>query len=134
MIILDFLIYYFTIWFEKRKANLKWSTPIQRANYVIGLATSLFLSNGFIIFTYITTKQINFGISKYWLLGGALILIQLFEYIYDTRKRFEMLTLDASTRFNIFNDSKGIAISMCIFFFLFLSPFITAIILAIIRN
>ena len=38
MIIVDFLIYYLTYWFEKNKKKLVWSTPLQRAIYAIMLA------------------------------------------------------------------------------------------------
>jgi hypothetical protein len=37
MKLLDFLFYYFTAYFTKRKETLTWSTPEQRSAYAIGL-------------------------------------------------------------------------------------------------
>ena len=39
MIILDFFVYYLTIWFERNRDKLVWSSPLERACYVIGVAT-----------------------------------------------------------------------------------------------
>jgi hypothetical protein len=43
MIFLDFLIFYLTVWFEEHKEKLSWSTPIERAIYVVGIVTILWL-------------------------------------------------------------------------------------------
>ncbi|PZX63395.1 hypothetical protein LX80_01037, partial [Hydrotalea sandarakina] len=45
MIILDFLVYHLTLWFETRKKWLVWNTPIEQALYaVIAALTGLFVN------------------------------------------------------------------------------------------
>lgn len=65
MIIIDFLVYYLTYWFEKNKKKLVWSTPLQRAIYAVMLAIAG-------LFAFIETsleetvwKQSGFEMSKY---------------------------------------------------------------------
>jgi hypothetical protein len=42
MAFLDFMIYYLADWYEERNM-LKWTTPVARACYVLGLAFMSFL-------------------------------------------------------------------------------------------
>jgi len=43
MIILDFLFYYLTYWFEKNKDKLRWSTPLERSAYAVGLISMVWI-------------------------------------------------------------------------------------------
>ena len=133
MKILDFLVYYMAIWFEQRKAKLQWSTPIQRATYAYGLATMQFFSIGALLYTFISTKNIGLGIPAFWIILIGIGLMQLYQYIYDARKRYELISKDADSRFKISNPTNGIIISICVFFFLFFSPFILCFILLLFK-
>jgi hypothetical protein len=41
MIILDFLFYYLTYCFEKNKDKLRWSSPLERTVYAVGIISMI---------------------------------------------------------------------------------------------
>lgn len=120
MIIIDFLIYHLACWFEEHSQNLRWSTPIKRAVYTMGLATMglLFSIEQLIEFTVLS--QTNFQVPKLLFILIGLGIMQLYDYIYIQRHRFEKI------QFSKFNTSKknGIVVSLVVIFFFILIPFV----------
>lgn len=113
MIIIDFLVYYLTYWFEKNKKKLIWSTPLQRAIYAIMLAAtgvSIFVE---VLLEGTIWKENGFKISKYIYVLLAVGLNFLLEYIYIKRGRYKKV---AAKGFNI-NTRTGTIISMIVIFF-----------------
>ena len=123
MIILDFLFYYLTYWFEKNRDKLSWSTPIQRSTYAIGLMTMglLYSINEFLELGRI--KSFQFHIPWFVYIIGALAVIKLYDYIYITRDRYQKVATEIPKRFNI-SDDTGAVICMAIVAIFILSPFI----------
>ena len=112
MIIIDFLVYYLTYWFEKdkNKKKLVWSTPLERAIYAVVLAiTGLFVVlEGFLEDTI--WKQTGFKTPALIVGIGALGIFQLLRFIYVKKGRYERI---ASKKFNL-NKKAGVIISITI--------------------
>lgn len=110
MIIIDFLVYYLTYWFEKdkNKKKLVWSTPLERAIYAVVLAiTGLFVVlEGFLEDSI--WKQTSFKTPALIVGIGALGIFQLLRFIYSKKGRYEKI---ASKRFNL-NKNAGVIVSM----------------------
>jgi hypothetical protein len=125
MIVLDFLFYYLTFWFNKNKDKLSWSTPIQRSTYVVGLMTMglLFSINEFFELKHIAIVQ--FHISKLFFVLGALATMKLYDYIYISNNRYEKIFTVIPQKFSI-SDDTGATICIIIAGFCILSPFIVS--------
>jgi phosphatidylglycerophosphatase A len=123
MFILDFLFYYLTYWFDKNKVDLSWSSPIERAEYAIGLATVavIYSINQFLIFQNIISEK--FQIPKLIFLVIALLIMKLYDFIYVTNKRYQKITSNRN-QILVFNENIGMWISMAIVAICILSPFI----------
>lgn len=94
MIILDFLVYYLTYWFEKKKKNLVWSTPIKRAIYGIMLASAgicVFIEK--VILEGVVWKNSGFSISLYLYLILVVGFNYVLEYIYIKKGRYERISV-----------------------------------------
>lgn len=119
----DRLFYYMTYWFEKNKEKLRWSTPAQRTSYALGLMT-LGLSysvNKALEYNKITLFPAKYGIIIALIFGlGAM---QLYEYIYITKSRYEDISLAIYGKTNI-SDDTGAIIAMMITVLGMGSPFI----------
>lgn len=113
MIILDFLVYYLTYWFEKNRKKLVWSTPLQRAIYAIVLAITGFFVIVETILEHTIWKQSNFKISKYIVAIIGLGLIQFLNYIYTRRGRYDKIS---ESGFKL-NKRTGVVISIAIICF-----------------
>jgi hypothetical protein len=123
MFILDFLFYYLTYWFEKNKDKLSWSSPASRASYAIGLATVALIYS---IDQALLDKKLippAYEISKWIFLVIGLGLMALFDYVYDTGNRSQLLSSRQSKLFSLDKDT-GAYISIAIVGILILSPFI----------
>jgi hypothetical protein len=120
MIILDFLVYYLTKYYEGRPKLLSWSTPIERAIYVVGLITILWL--------LVTEEVICFFVLKTTLkifpivLGGivGLLIMQIYTYIYVKKCRYDLL----AERFEFtMSERNGVLLAIVFTFFSFCMPY-----------
>lgn len=121
MIILDFLFYYLTYWFDKNKDNLSWSTPLQRSTYAIGLGTIalIYSITQTIEITQLNSTDFHFPKLLFLLLG--LSIMWLCDYIYIKRDRYVLI----APKFDKFpNKSNGAIISIIVIAAYILSPFI----------
>ena len=120
VIIIDFLIYHLTCWFEEHNQNLIWSTPVKRAVYTMGLATMGILFSIEQLMEFTVLRQTNFQLPKLLFILIGLGIMQLYDYIYIQRQRFEKI------QFSKFNISKknGIVVSLVVIIFFILIPFV----------
>ena len=104
MKVLDFFMYYLSLYYIKRPEAVSWSSPEQRAIYALSLiTTSWLLALEFFVFVYFF-KPVN---SEYLLLNILIVfgLLRIYNYIYVTRRRLDKLR---SSRFNFFNLNENI--------------------------
>ena len=88
MIIPDFLIYYLAKWYEKHPEKLSWSTPVERACYIVGLTTIfLFFGLGEIFDIFILRSAI-FLKSEIPFIAAGLLSMLLYNYIYIKQARY----------------------------------------------
>ena len=92
MIVIDFLFYNLTIWFTENKDKLSWSTPLERAVYAIGLFTIFWLVSIGEIVQFLFSRKIVFNISLIPFVVLGLLIMQLYKYIYITKRRFELIS------------------------------------------
>ena len=123
MIVLDFLFYFLTYWFDKNKDNQSWSTPIQRSTYTIGLMTMGLLYSINECFESGKNKSLQFHIPWFVYLICALAVMKLYDYIYITKNRYQRINKEIPKKFGI-SDDTGAMICMAIVALLILSPFI----------
>jgi hypothetical protein len=128
MIVLDFLFYYLTYWFDKNKDKLNWSTAIERSAYVVGLMTMGLLYSINECFELLKIKSPQFHIPWFVYLICALAVIKLYDYIYITRNRYQRITTEIPNKIHI-SDDTGAMICITIAALLILSPFIITTIL-----
>ena len=128
MIVLDFLFYYMTYWFDKNKDKLSWSTPIQRSTYAIGLMTMGLLYSINECFELGKNKSLQFHIPWFVYLICALAVMKLYDYIYITKDRYQRITAVIPKKFKI-SDDTGAMICIAIVALLIFSPFIITTIL-----
>ena len=127
MVVLDFLIYYLTYWFEQKKSNMSWSTPTGTACYVVGLMTMGLLYSINELLENGNIKSLQFHFPKLLYLVIALVVMKLYEYVYTTRNRYQIIVKEIPLKFNI-SDDTGTIICIAIAFLTILSPFIVTII------
>lgn len=125
LIVLDFLFYYLTLWFEEHKDKLKWSTPLERAVYAVGLVTMSWLYTLSQILNY--TNVISVKIFLWHYIIAALIIMQVYKYVYIKQKRYQLL-LSRDRRPGSVNTRTGIIISIIIVLLSLILPFILIII------
>ena len=123
MIVLDFLFYFLTYWFDKNKDNQSWSTPIQRSTYAIGLMTMGLLYSINECFESGKNKSLQFHIPWFVYLICALAVMKLYDYIYITKNRYQRINKEIPKKFGI-SDDTGAMICVAIVALLILSPFI----------
>jgi len=120
MIILDFLFYYLTIWFEQNKNNLKWSTPIERTVYAVSLITGLWIISVYELFEICIEK--SFTLKHVPLIPGVIIILcimQVYKYIYITKNRYSLVTTLIFEGSNGVKSRKIFAIIFVLFSFIF---------------
>lgn len=112
MVIIDFLIYYLTYWFEKNKKKLVWSTPLERAIYavVLGIAG---ICAAIVIIIQNVLQQGEIHIPKLIIGLGAIGINFVLRYVYVKQGRYEKIVTKG------FNLSKkaGVIISMAMILF-----------------
>ena len=124
MFILDFLIYYLTLWFTERQEKLRWSTPLERAIYAVGIASILwiFVLEELICFFVLKTSLKIAPIIVVIVIG--LIIMQAYSYIYIKRKRYKLINNSASERFKT-GDKTGKVLSITFILLSFIIPYLT---------
>jgi|SRR5579872_562868 len=113
MIIFDFLIYHLTYWFEKKKKNLVWSTPLQRAIYAVMLTVAGTFALLDTLLTTIVWGEGGAKIRYLFYLVAAVGVDYCLEYIYIKRGRYERI---AAKGFRL-TKKAGLIISFVIVFF-----------------
>jgi hypothetical protein len=128
MIILDFLFYYLTYWFNKNRNNLKWSTPPQKTTYALGLMTMGILYSFYECYDLQKDKSKQFDPPWYVYAIIALTIMKIYDYIYNTRNRYEKIAKTIPDKTGI-TDDRGALISIVFLGLFTLSPFIVITIL-----
>jgi len=90
--ILDYLFFYLTYWFNKNSDKLKWSSPVERSSYVIGIATTTFLVSIAEVLSFTLYKDSNSTIPKFVFVGVGLGIMYLYDYIYIKKDRYSAIT------------------------------------------
>jgi hypothetical protein len=130
MIIIDYLFFYLTYWFNKNSDKLKWSSPIERSSYVIGLASTTFLASIVEMLSFTIYKNSNFPFPKIIFVGVGLGITYLYDYIYIKKDRYSLIR--SKTNFDTESCTNGVIISwitivICVFLpfiiFTFFVPF-----------
>jgi hypothetical protein len=115
MIIFDFLIYNLTTWYTTRRSGLKWSTPLERATYVAGIITMLWLFDFWLLVnTFLLENDTLKGSAIPFVILG-LCVMQLFQYIYIKKGRLERINQSQKKPFNA-SDNVGQAFSIGLLF------------------
>jgi hypothetical protein len=126
MIVLDFLFYYLTYWFEKHKDKLKWSTPLERAVYAVGLMSTLWIYSFGEILRY-TVKGFDYKFSMIIYILIGLGIMQLYKYIYIIKSRYQLLVSRKTNPGNV-SIKIGTTISIIVMFISVLLPLIVLLI------
>jgi hypothetical protein len=127
MIILDFLIYYLTAWFEENRDKLKGSSPVERACYAMALASGMFLFSMTIFVQFKVLKEVHYHFPKIILLFFGIGFVVLYQYIYVTRNRILSINPKKFLFVKKFSDRNRMILSIVLFFILFVSPFIAMV-------
>lgn len=123
MIIIDFVFYFVVLFFKKNPQRLKWSTPIQITSYLVGTATLLYILALIELLKFTVMKWIDFGyITKFAFVITALLLMELYDYIYGKKKRYEKIS---DMKFTKIKYRTGFILSLI---FIFGSFFLAALI------
>jgi len=123
MIILDFLIFYLTGYFSDHKDQLKWSTPIERAIYALGLVTMLWVISILeIVYIFILKDFHKFHAP---LIPGVIIgllSMALYKFMYVNKGRYQHIK---SSKHKLLsnNNNSGKVISIIFVLFSFVLPY-----------
>ncbi len=115
MLFFDFLIYNLTNWYTSHRSGLKWSTPLERAIYVAGIITVLWLFDFWLIINTFLLKNdtLKGSILPFVILGlGVMLSLQ---YIYKKKGRLELINRASNQPFNI-SDNVGQIFSISLLF------------------
>jgi ABC-type Fe3+ transport system permease subunit len=125
MRIFDFVIYYLTVYFDRNRKLLSWSTPLERTCYAVGMATTGFLCAvvNALEFRVFNNKNNPYSIIFLFI---ALGLMKLFQYIYRDRDRYRYISLSDSKRPTT-SYRTGVTISIIVIAICILSPFLSFI-------
>ncbi len=112
MILFDFLFYYLTMWFSTAKTKQP-STPSERASYIFGISILLYIMGAYSLIEYFLTKSLKSHIYTWICCIIGLGLIQLLQYIYIKRGRYELIKNREvqHKRFKI-SDKNGMVLSI----------------------
>ncbi len=114
---IDFLVFHYALYFDKNKKLLSWSSPLQRANYVVGIVLEIWLLIFAEVFEFVSKRNDSIG----YPLGIAfiisiLVIMYLLDYIYDKKGRYAYINSSDYKKFGVSNDT-GITISILILLF-----------------
>lgn len=129
---MDFMVYYTMANFKRRKMDgLMWATPLFRAVFLASLNLNLLLlilAEFIFSFTF-KLNLLDNTYTKVILVIVALAVIQLFDYIYINKRRYEYITSPAYKAFKM-RESAGVAICFLIFVFSLLGSIAAGVLLA----
>lgn len=130
MRILDFIIYYTTIYFTQNSRLLSWSTALERACYATSIMMIFWaMAVRGAIDRFITHNSDDTSMIPSVIIGiGADLLL---EYLYIKKERYELIVSEKKFRLE---DKKGIAIVLVTFILSFISPFAIAISIGLSRH
>ena len=112
MILLDFPVFFLTNWFEWHKEQQKWSSPMERAIYSLGLVTILWGISIFEIIEIFILK--NTSHLQIPLIPGVIIglfSMSIYKYIYINRKRYQAIQF-SNSKFLKAGNKKGEILSI----------------------
>ncbi len=120
------MLYYLALHFEDYKDRLKWSSPLERAIYALGMISVLWIISIWEIVELITTKSIPFQSINSTLftvitIGIGLGIMQFYSYIYITKKRYMKIS-NSEFRSSI-NIRRGKILALGFGMFSFILPF-----------
>jgi hypothetical protein len=120
------MLYYLALHFEDNKDRLKWSSPLERAIYAIGIISVLWIFSIWEIVELITTKSIPFQSINPTLftvitIAIGLGIMQFYSYIYITKNRYMKIS-NSEFRSSI-NIRRGKILALGIGMFSFALPF-----------
>ena len=128
MIILDYLFYYITYWFDQRNYLLTWSTSKQRSSYVVGLSVLAILAATAELLDYTLLKYKNIHHLRLIFIIIGLAIMKILDYIYIDKNRYESINPTIRFRFlNSISDRKKSIIAVILIFFFFFLPFLVLI-------
>src|SRR5476651_2380169 len=122
MMLPDFIFYFLTYYFDNNRQLLSWSSPLQRSTYVIGLATLGVLVAIEELLEFTVLKPSGFQVPKLAFILIGLGVIQLYDFVYIKRNRYERVVLYQG-RFASISKSAGVTIVIACLVLCFLSPF-----------
>jgi len=129
MIILDYLFYYLTYWFDQRNYLLTWSSSKQRSSYAVGLAMLAILAASAELLDYTVLKYRNFHHLKLIFIIIGLAIMKLLDFVYIDKNRYE--SINPAIRFRFLtgiSEEKRSQIAVILLFISFLLPFLILVI------
>jgi len=123
MIILDFLVFNLTNWYNNHRDRLVWSTPVGRASYIVGLITIMWMFSLWIIANIIFHKTITFGYGTLPFVVIGVAVMYLCQFVYEKKGRYEKIAGSENKPFRI-NDKAAQVLSIV---FTFFSLFVTGL-------
>lgn len=117
MFIPDFLVYYGTRWFDKNKAKLNGTSPVENATYIATIATILWLICIWEVIDIFVLKSKS--AHQIPMIPGVIIglsVMQLYKYIYVNKGRYERISA-LNKKFKL-SDKLGLILSMIFVFVL----------------
>ena len=109
MRLIDFLFYYLTLWFNKNKQQLAWSSPQERAAYAIAVLVLFWALTVWQIIEKLFLKNEYYKIQKIPLLVAGVCALFVFQYIYITKNRYDLIVSSRYRQFKT-NETKGVRI------------------------
>jgi hypothetical protein len=134
MKVLDFQFYYLTVWFEKTRDKLKWSTPIERTCYAMGLGTVSLFFGVYILAQYTIFRSLKIGITWIFLLVIGFGSILAYRYIYIKQERLQTIQPSNFLLLKNMSEQNRMKLAMGIFLLLIISPYIFMFILVPVKN
>ncbi len=131
MRLFDFLVFYPMANFERRRVKeFTWGGPLDRATLLAALTTSFLVFAGLEIIYFLMFKVniLDVWYTIFLFLAGSILMVQLFGYLYITKKRYEYITSSQYKSFTL-NTTLGVTISFLLFVFSFLGSLGIAIVI-----
>ena len=128
---MDYLIYFLTYWYDHRLTKFKWSSPLEKACYALGITTIFLLFGILIIVLYLYKLKL---IPNNYILGIGIIIgflvIQFYCYIYIRKNRYDRILV----KYKSANVNKGVRTSILFVILSSIIPLILAVCLLIPKN
>jgi len=126
--VFDFLFYYLTMWFSTAKTK-QFRSPPEQTSYVFGISLLLYVMSIYSLMEYFLYKLTKAYIPVWICMLIGLGIIQIFQYAYIQKGRYEFLKNreEHNSKFKI-SDKNGMIISVVFgasgFFFIIFSVFL----------